>query len=308
MPFPAPPPRPPAPAGDRIWLHLLLFMLTLMTTTLAGAGMYEGFVGDFGYRRIQLTTLELLAGGLWFSVPALAILGCHEMGHYFACRYYRVNASLPFFLPMPLALFGTLGAVIRIRDPIHTKRMLFDIGIAGPIAGFVVTIPALVLGMAWSHISRLPSNFVGVNLGEPLLFQMVENAFFGAVPEGYSLNSHPMVLAAWFGLLATALNLLPVGQLDGGHVAYANLGSKSRFLTMGTLLTMLILGVSVAQSWLAWCVLIGILLLATGWQHPQTLDDHVPLNRGRVWVTVVAVLIFIACFTPAPITPTQLLH
>lgn len=305
---PFPPPQPPQPVRDRIWLHLLLFLLTLATTTVAGAGMYEGFLTEFGYKRLQISPLQGLLGGLWFSVPALAILGCHEMGHYFACRYYRVNASLPFFLPMPLALFGTLGAVIRIRDPIHTKRMLFDIGVAGPIAGFVITIPALILGMAWSNISRLPQNFVGVNLGEPLLFQLVESALFGRIPDGFSLNSHPTVLAAWFGLLATALNLLPVGQLDGGHITYANLGAKSRFLTMGTLLTMLVLGVTVAQSWLAWCVLIGVLLLATGWRHPQTLDDHVPLDRGRIWVTVLAVLIFIACFTPAPITPSELIR
>jgi membrane-associated protease RseP (regulator of RpoE activity) len=301
------PSPPPEPVRDRWWLHILLFLLTLGTTTLAGAGMYEGFFTEFGYRRVQMTLPHAMLGGLWFSLPALTILGCHEMGHYFACRYYRVSASLPFFLPMPLLLFGTLGAVIRIRAPIHTKRMLFDIGVAGPIAGFVVALPALYFGMKWSHVARLPPNFAGYDLGEPLLFKLARTAFFGNVPDGYSVNSHPMLLAAWFGLLATALNLLPVGQLDGGHITYANLGAKARYLTIGTLVTMLGLGLTVAASWLFWCLIIGVMLWATGLRHPETLDDHIPLDANRVLVTLLAILIFLACFTPAPITPTQLI-
>jgi membrane-associated protease RseP (regulator of RpoE activity) len=292
---------------DRWWLHILLFLLTVGTTTHVGAEMFGSFVSEFGYRRVSLTLSQLLVGGLWFSLPALAILGCHEMGHYLACRYYGIDASLPFFLPMPGSFFGTLGAVIRIRAPIHTKRMLFDIGVAGPIAGFVVAVPVLMLGLYWSHVTRLPPKFVGVELGEPLLFQLVRSALFGAVPEGYSVNSHPMVFAAWFGLLATALNLLPVGQLDGGHLAYANLGKHARILTIATLAMMLGLGVTVAESWLFWCGVIGVMLFLTGWQHPQTLDDHIPLDRRRIIVTLIAVLIFIACFTPAPITPTDLI-
>jgi membrane-associated protease RseP (regulator of RpoE activity) len=301
--FPPPPPA-RAPVRDRLWLHLL----TVASTTMAGANMYAGFLSQFGYRQVHETAWQILQGGLWFSLPALAILGCHEMGHYLACRYYRVDASLPFFLPMPLVLFGTMGAVIRIRDPIPTKRMLFDIGVAGPIAGFIVAIPTLILGTAWSHVTRLPPNLGGLMLGEPLLFQGVQRAFFGHIPEGYTVNSHPLIFAAWFGLLATSLNLLPVGQLDGGHIAYANLGTRSRYVTLGTLAAMLVLGVTMAPSWLVWCGLIGVLLVMTGWQHPPTLDDHVPLDASRVWVSILAVLIFIACFTPAPITPTELLR
>ena len=155
-----------------------------------------------------------------YSGTILAILGCHELGHYFACRYYDVDASLPVFLPVPPPfLTGTLGAFIRIRQPIPSKRMLFDIGIAGPIAGFLVAVPALFIGVAMSHVVRIPENTGGmVELGEPLLFKLASWMWWGTQPDGYSLNMHPVAFAAWFGLLATALNLFPIGQLDGGHI------------------------------------------------------------------------------------------
>jgi membrane-associated protease RseP (regulator of RpoE activity) len=207
-----------------VWLHVLLLVLTIASTTYAGISHYLAFQSDFlPERSIGLTT-GLALRGFWYSGTILAILGCHELGHYFACRYYDVDASRPFFLPFPLAITGTLGAFIRIREPIPAKHMLFDIGIAGPIAGFLVAVPALAIGVSMSHVAKLPPNFVGFELGEPLLFKGISWLVWGTVPDGYSVNMHPMAFAAWFGLLATALNLFPVGQLDGGHISYAVVG------------------------------------------------------------------------------------
>src|SRR4030095_8973253 len=191
----------------------LLFVLTVVTTTLAGEGHYLSFASDFGVKRLVLTDGQLLVRGLWYSGTILAILGCHELGHYFACRYYDVDASLPFFLPVPPPMLtGTLGAFIRIRQPIPSKRMLFDIGIAGPIAGFLVAVPALFIGVALSHVVRIPDNTGGMlELGEPLLCKLASWMWWGTQPDGYSLNMHPIAFAAWFGLLATALNLFPIG-------------------------------------------------------------------------------------------------
>jgi membrane-associated protease RseP (regulator of RpoE activity) len=300
---PQPPPR------DRVWLHVLLFLTTFAATTLVGAGFYANFVSDLGYRRINISRTALLVGGLWYSVPALLILGSHEMGHYVACRYYNISATLPYFIPAPIvSLFGTLGAVIRIREPLRTKRILFDVGVAGPLAGFAVLLPALIIGIQWSEIMRQPPPSPdGIELGEPMLFQLVTRWFFGPVPEGYTLNAHPMAFASIFGLLATALNLLPIGQLDGGHLAYANLGPRAKYVTYATLGATLVLGVTISTSWLIWGALILVLLRLSGFEHPPTEDEHEPLDRGRIAVTILAVIIFALCFTPWPITPTDLI-
>jgi membrane-associated protease RseP (regulator of RpoE activity) len=300
-------PPPPAPR-DRVWLHVLLFVLTFASATAMGGGFYLNFLSDLGYRRVNVPATTLLLGGLWYSVPALLILGCHEMGHYFACRYYRINASLPYFIPAPITLFGTLGAVIRIRDPLRTKRILFDVGVAGPLAGFVVLLPALILGISWSEVMRQPPPSPGgVDLGEPLLFQLVTRMFFGPVPEGYTLNAHPMAFASIFGLFATALNLLPVGQLDGGHLSYANLGTRSKYVTYATLAAALVMGFTLSTSWLIWGVIIVGLLWLSGFEHPPTEDLHEPLDSGRIAVTILTIIIFALCFTPWPITPQDLI-
>src|SRR2546428_2227968 len=151
--------RPRPKFQDKVWRHVLLFVLTVATTTLAGALHYASFVSDFDTAAPALSTTSFLLHGLWYSATILAILGCHELGHYFACRYYDVDASLPFFLPLPIALTGTLGAFIRIRQPIPSKRQLFDIGIAGPIAGFLVAVPALIIGLSMSNVIQVPPNF-----------------------------------------------------------------------------------------------------------------------------------------------------
>ena len=292
---------------SRRWVHLALFLLTLATTTLAGSGHYLGFYSNFGLDQVTLSWSTLLIGGGWYSFTLLAILGAHEFGHYFACRYYQINASLPYFIPAPLPLTGTLGALIRIREPIPTKPMLFDIGVAGPLAGFIVACPALLIGVAFSRVTELPADFSGLSLGEPLLFQFVTWFFWGSIADGQSLNLHPMAFAAWFGLLATALNLFPAGQLDGGHIAYAAFGRKSVLVTYGTVALTILLAFW-SRSWLLWAFLMIAMLVVTGPKHPRTHDEEVPLDDTRRIVAYVALGIFLVCFTPAPIEVFQLIN
>ena len=308
------PPLPPAfvPPGrrkfqDRRWLHLALLVATIATTTLWGANHYGVFLSDFARRPISLTVPQALLNGFWYSGTLLLILGAHELGHYIACRYYQVDASLPFFIPMPLVLTGTLGAFIRIREPIPTKRMLFDIGIAGPLAGFIFAVPALFVGIAMSPIVTLPASITGYELGEPLLFQWATQLIWGTLREGYTLNLHPMAFAAWFGLFATALNLFPIGQLDGGHIAYAVLGRRSTAVTIGSI------GVAIGlsyffSSWIAWTVLLVAMTVMMGPRHPRTLDEDVPLDNTRKWLALLALGILILCFTYNPIEPLDLVQ
>jgi membrane-associated protease RseP (regulator of RpoE activity) len=299
--------RPRAKFQDRGWLHVLLFMVTLASTTLAGAIMYAGFLDDFAGSTVPAMAFPALyLRGFWYSGTILAILGCHEMGHYLACRYYDVDASLPFFIPFPFVLTGTMGAFIRIREPIPQKRMLFDIGIAGPIAGFLVAIPALFIGLAMSHVVKLPPSTPGLlELGEPLAFKAVSWALWGSQPDGYTLNMHPVAFAAWFGLLATALNLFPIGQLDGGHIVYAVLGRRSTYVTFA------MVGVAAglayfSSSWIVWTALTVAMLFAFGFRHPHVFDENVPLDRTRLLLSLFALLMFILCFTPAPIRPMDI--
>jgi membrane-associated protease RseP (regulator of RpoE activity) len=308
-PFPVTPPayvwRPRPKFQDRVWLHALLFVLTVATTTLAGIGHYVAFRADFLPPPSALSA-RLIWPGLYYSVTILAILGCHELGHYFACRYYDVDASMPFFLPVPTPLTGTLGAFIRIREPIPAKRMLFDIGIAGPLAGFAVAVPALLLGISLSHVAKLPSNFSGFELGEPLIFKLVSWLTWGSIPDGYSLNLHPIAFAAWFGLLATALNLFPVGQLDGGHICYAVFGRRSTYVTI--VMVVVAIGLSfVSASWIVWTGLMVVMLLVFGPRHPRVFDEEVPLDGTRRWLALAALIILGLCFTPAPISPFDLI-
>ena len=287
---------------DRVWLHVLLFVLTVATTTVIGALHYGAFIAGFEASTVSLPLSALLVHGLWYSVAILAILGCHEMGHYLACRYYDVDASLPFFLPIPFLLTGTLGAFIRIREPLPSKRILFDIGIAGPIAGFLVAVLTLFIGLSMSNVVRLPATWRGDLLGEPLLFQFASHVIWGEPPVGYALNLHPMAFAAWFGLLATALNLFPVGQLDGGHISYAVLGPRySTYVTF----VMIAVGaglISLSVTWIAWTVLMIVMLFLVGPRHPRVYDEDVPLDRTRLALAVFALVMFVLCFTPAPVS------
>jgi len=302
---------PPTPSSrlrrEPLWRYVVLFVLTLLSTTQAGGLHYVSFTTAFSDQIPRMPIFSLLLHGLWYSLSILAILGCHELGHYFACRYYRVDSSRPYFLPMPFLLTGTLGAFIRIRAPIPGKRALFDIGIAGPIAGFLVALPVLLIGMHLSSVVKLPTSFRGevFELGEPLLFKAAEWLTFGSIPDGYSVNMHPMAFAAWFGMLATALNLFPIGQLDGGHISYAVLGRRSTAVTM--VMVPCLIGLSfVSTSWIVWTVLTVGMLLLFGPRHPRVVDEEIPLDRSRLWLAAFALLMFVLCFTPAPIQPAAL--
>jgi len=307
-----PPPHPPDLVfGDpgEFWRrepkrrYIILFVLTLITTTLTGATFYGSFEFGFSERAPEtISWVRLLTHGLWYSIPVLAILGAHEFGHYFACVYYRVNASLPYFIPFP-TLTGTLGAVIRIRQPFPSKRALFDIGIAGPIAGFVVAVPTLLVGMMLSKVETIPASFRGAvtEFGEPLLLKAFAWLVFGSVPDEQTINLHPLGFAAWFGMLATALNLFPIGQLDGGHISYAVFGRRSIVITLLSVASLAGLALFVSSSWIVWAVLTVAMLFAFGPRHPRVFDEEIPLDRGRMWLAVFALFMFIVCFTPAPI-------
>lgn len=289
----------------RPFVNLVLVALTFLTTTAAGAFHYASYAADFGGSALPSPGTAAV-GGLWYSLTIMAILGAHELGHYFACRYYAVDASLPYFLPAPIPLTGTLGAFIKIRQQIRSKRVLFDIGVAGPFAGFAVALPALLLGVGLSHISPVPDDMEGLWLGEPLLFKAVAWLLWGNVPDGYGINLHPMGFAAWFGLLATALNLFPVGQLDGGHVSYAVLGRRSSYVTLG--MVAVAIGLTFfSMSWLFWTMLLVVMIFVMGPHHPRTLDEHVPLDKTRMALAAIALVMFVLCFTPAPIEPMDLL-
>ena len=246
----------------------------------------------------------MTCGALWlragpeFVVALMSILLAHEMGHYLACRHYGVDATLPFFIPAPLiGPAYTLGAFIRIRGPIPHRRALFDIGIAGPLAGFLVCLPVLWLGMMEATVGPLPERPMrDPPFGEPLLFQWATALTIGTVPEGQTLYIGPYGLAAWFGLLVTALNLMPVGQLDGGHVTHALLRQRSVVVSrLGILACVGLL--YLRPTWMLWTIL---LLVLARRPHPATLADHLPVGKARVFVGLLGLAVFVLSFTPSP--------
>lgn len=304
-------PVPPPSVGEasslrRCLVHGGCFLTTFAVTTFFGGWHYLAYLADFGQppSGISSADAEFWLGGLWFSVSVLTILGAHEAGHYLACQRHGVDASLPYFLPAPLPLTGTFGAFIRIRGVIPHRRALFDIGAAGPFAGFVVAVPLLVLGLWLSRLVPMQEHFEMFALGRPLIYQAAQHAIWGALPGDQLLQLHPVARAAWFGLLATALNLFPVAQLDGGHVAHAVFGAKSRWITLATASAILALTL-VSSSWIAWAVLVVVVLLVAGPSHPPTANEPVPLGRRRLVLAVAAALVFALCFTPAPIEPVE---
>jgi membrane-associated protease RseP (regulator of RpoE activity) len=296
------PPPPPRKFQSRTRVHVVLFLLTLATTTGVGALHYVAFVSEFGRIDIPLHW-GLLVPGLWYSLTILAILGAHEMGHYWFCRRYNIDASLPYFLPLPPWPFftGTLGAVIRIREAFPNRTALFDVGVAGPIAGFLVLLPAFFLGLTMSNIVPTPPREEVLILGEPLLFRTGVRLVFGTIADGYTVNMHPMVFACWFGMLATALNLLPFGQLDGGHVTYATLRRLSTPISLVTVATAVIMS-WFFPSWRFLTAMMVAMLVMLGPRHPRVLYEWESLPRDRYVVALIALLILVLCFTPVPIT------
>jgi membrane-associated protease RseP (regulator of RpoE activity) len=238
-----------------------------------------------------------VGAGLRLAFGLLSILLAHEMGHYLACRYYGVDATLPFFLPLPLmSPVGTLGAFIRIRAPIPHRRALFDIGVAGPLAGFAVCLPVLWLGLHEARVIPLDPDAGGIFLGEPLLFQWIARVIHGPVAEGMTLTLGPLGLAAWFGLLVTALNLMPVGQLDGGHVTYGLLVRRAHQISRVAWWVCVAL-VYFGPNWILWAILLRVL----GRRHPPTLNDALAPGKGRELIGLLSLAIFVVCFVPDPV-------
>ncbi|MEW6337945.1 MAG: site-2 protease family protein [Acidobacteriota bacterium] len=287
--------RRPPPPPDRIWLHALLLLLTLLTTTLV-VGLPYAVVPPGAGLGDAVRSGAMWRAGLAFSLPLLAILLAHEFGHYLACRRHNLDASLPYFIPLPLGI-GTLGAFIRIRSALANKRELFDVGAAGPLAGFVVALPVLAVGIALSQpVAELPRSNVWI-FGEPLLFKAVVRLVHPGLAEGGDLMLHPTGFAAWFGLFATALNLLPFGQLDGGHVTYAMFGPLQRRAAWPMLGVLVALGFRWPGWWL-WAVI----ALVMRPRHPWMPDEREPLDPGRRRLGWACLVVFALCFTPEPIT------
>ena len=306
------------PPKQRYWLHILLFVATIFTTLVVGAKMEFDFLNNappfiHGDEFIPLFPVgwalkepARLLLGIPFSATLLLILLAHEMGHYLYCRYYGVYATLPFFIPAP-TLIGTLGAVIRIRSPIRSRCALFDIGIAGPIAGFVVALTALVIAMAHSRVMPDVMANSDIEMGYPLIFKVVHEMLPLAYVHGGSsllrdIYFHPTAIAAWVGMFATALNLLPGGQLDGGHIVFSLNPRAHRIVSRLTILALIPMAFYFWAGWLLW----AILLRLSGMRHPM-VAEWPGVTSGRRWLAVFGLLLMVLTLTPAPFAHSSLL-
>ncbi|MCK9228815.1 MAG: site-2 protease family protein [Syntrophorhabdaceae bacterium] len=255
-----------------IFLHILLFLVTIIST--------------------------VFVGGYLYSCAIMTILLCHEMGHYIMTRRHGIPSTLPFFIPLPLPPFGTFGALIKMKGVVTDRKALFDIGIAGPLSGFIVAIPFIIAGIKLSTITKIsgvpPASYM--ELGEPLLFKMLEPLLVGEIPKGYELLLHPLAYAGWVGLFVTSLNLLPVGQLDGGHIVYAVFGRQSKWVFYGVIFALSILAILHNVGWLT----LVILLMIFGRNHPRPFDAETALDGRRKKLAVLMLVVFILSFIPAP--------
>lgn len=278
-------------------VNVALLLATILTTLAAGAAL----AGDNTFFHSLLVAdargvLSAARVGAPFAVTLLGILGVHELGHYVAARLHGVTATLPYFIPMPIGGLGTLGAFISVRSPMKNRTVLFDIGLAGPIAGFLVALPLLVVGI---HLSEPVPEFTRAltlqELGSSVLVDYV-TGLVADLRSGETLLLHPVFFAAWFGVLITAINLLPIGQLDGGHVAYGLLGRNAHQLARGSLLLLIVAGIALSPTWLLWAVFV----LFGGLHHPPPLNDITGLNRPRQIAGVLTGVLFFLIITPAP--------
>jgi membrane-associated protease RseP (regulator of RpoE activity) len=263
--------------------------MTMATTVVAGM-VWEGLH--------PIEQISEFHRGLPYAITLLTILFFHEMGHYLTARYYGMDVSLPYFLPAPPPLMiGTFGAFIRMRSPARNRRALLYVGAAGPIAGFCVALPAIVYAYTTASVVPVTPSFGSLSLAEPLLLQLIGRAILGPIQEGYAIHLSSVGLAAWFGIFVTGLNLLPMGQLDGGHILYAILGPYARYVSWAVVCMLLVLGFFFL-GWFLWAVL--------GWftsRRPQVvLDPQAPLDRRSFMIAGIALAIFVLCFMPIPIS------
>ncbi len=267
-------------------LPLILLFLTILTTL---------FIGSLHRGGNPLTSPKDLILGIPFSFSLLLILGGHELGHYFTARKNGVLATLPLFLPIPHPLIGTMGAFIRIKSIIPTRKALIRVGIAGPLTGFLIAIPITVIGLRYSKLITPSELKGGIGLGSSILFRFLSNLFFKEIPPGSDVLLHPMAFAGWLGLFVTAMNLLPLGQLDGGHIAYAFFYKRVRIVQGVMVAILLILGIK-WPGWYFWVLLCFLL----GLRHPPTQDEITGLKRQEKILALLALLLFILTFTPFP--------
>ncbi|MEO8084510.1 MAG: site-2 protease family protein [Ardenticatenales bacterium] len=315
---------PAARKARRVRTNVVLFVLTVCSTLFAGTlqslpesaySAYEASLQSLAVppgaaMAARLACAWMATGrflgmiaanaghGVPFTLALLGILGIHELGHYFTARYYKLNVSLPYFIPFPNPLTGTLGAVIRIESPFASRKALFDVGIAGPLAGLAVAIPVLIVGL--SKASLMP--VIGPDMGgtvfnEPLLFKFLAWLVVGPRPAGMDLSMNPLLMAGWWGLLVTALNLLPVSQLDGGHIAYAIFGKAQRYVAW----TMYGVAVLVALTTSPGYIVMLVLVFLMGLNHPPALDDITDIGTPRRVLGLATLLLFFALATPNPI-------
>ncbi|MBI4831790.1 MAG: site-2 protease family protein [Candidatus Lindowbacteria bacterium] len=268
----------------RVRTNIILFFLTLLTTLFAGALLAEVD---------PVKQPHLIYKGLPFSVTLMGILLSHELGHYLMSRYHKVDATLPYFIPAP-TFIGTFGAVIKINSNVPNRRALLDIGATGPIVGFIASIPAIIIGLKLSYPVVGTSH--GVSFGSSLLLEIIAARVLPSVPQGYDINLHPVALAGWLGLLVTMMNLLPMGMMDGGHIAYAFFGKWHYYISRGVVAIMLLMGIF---GWFGWAIW-GMLNIVFGLRHPAPTHPEVALDGKRKLIGAFAALIFVLTFVPIP--------
>jgi membrane-associated protease RseP (regulator of RpoE activity) len=274
------------PKRERLWLPGFLFAATFLTTTFAGA-----IQQDVNPLKQPLGMIQ----GLPFSITLMGILIVHEMSHYLASRVHKVPSTLPFFIPAP-SIIGTFGAVIRMKGAIWDRRALLDIGASGPIGGFLLALPALAFGLTLSKIVPGGGGEAGLILGDSLLMVLLERLVLGDLPMDADIILHPIAFAGWIGMFVTSLNLLPVGQLDGGHIAKALYPDHFDVIARIVHFSLIIMGFFFWEGWLIW----ALLLFFIGVQHPPVLLPHISLDNRRRKVGYYALAIFILTFVPAP--------
>jgi membrane-associated protease RseP (regulator of RpoE activity) len=271
----------------KLLLHILLFVITFFSTFLAGA-MQAGVN--------VLKEPEKIYKGFPFALTLMSILLAHELSHYFASRKHRVNATLPYFIPAP-TIIGTFGAFIKMKSPITTRQALMDIGVSGPIAGFIISIVVTIIGLSLSQVVPIQKTEGSLNLGDSLLFSTLSQLILDYKPGAQDVLLHPVAFAGWIGFFVTSINLIPVGQLDGGHIAYALFGEKHIYLSKILVPLMFLLGLLLWAGWAIWAI---ILMLILGLKHPPILYSEVPLDGKRRFLGWLAFLILVLTFIPVP--------
>ncbi len=275
-----------------LWINIALFIATILSTLFVGAGQ------NYSVEELLTDPLKILSG-LPFSISLMTILICHETAHYIAAKKHNISATLPYFIPAP-TIIGTFGAFIKIKSPITTRQALVDIGAAGPIAGFIVSVIAVVIGLQFSEIKSIQNVAGNLMFGDSIIFKIISYITFGNIPQSHDIFIHPIAFAGWIGFLITSLNLIPIGQLDGGHIAYAIFGNKHHILSKLLLAGLLFLGL-IWQDWIVW----GVILLVLGFQHPPILYWETELDKKHKIISWTAIIIFILTFTPVPISVVQ---